>query len=126
MAPCLPACSRLQSWSAFRETHRAGARTLADRLADPNARTEGELIEGFDARERAAEIRRVLAETLTARECAILEARLGLGATDGEGRTLQEIGRALGISRQAVYQAEAAALRKLRDPAARRRFARAG
>jgi len=55
---------------------------------------------------------------LTPRDRAILVARHGL---DGEPpRTLQEIGRSLGLTRQAVQQAEARALRQLRRPALRR------
>ncbi len=55
---------------------------------------------------------------LTPRDRAILVARHGL---DGEPpRTLQEIGRSLGLTRQAVQQAEARALRQLRHPTLRR------
>jgi len=49
---------------------------------------------------------------------ALLAARHGL---DGEPPcTLEEIGRALGLTRQAVQQAEARALARLRHPALRR------
>jgi len=55
---------------------------------------------------------------LAPRERAILAARHGL---DGHPpRTLQEIARALGLSRQAVHQAEARALQRLRTAALRR------
>ncbi len=55
---------------------------------------------------------------LTPRDRAILVARHGL---DGEPpRTLQEIGRSLGLTRQAVRQAEAHALWQLRHPTLRR------
>ena len=55
---------------------------------------------------------------LAPRERAILAARHGL---DGQPpRTLQEIARALGLSRQAVHHAEARALARLRTAALRR------
>jgi len=55
---------------------------------------------------------------LPPRERAILAARHGL---DGQpSRTLQEIARALGLSRQAVHQAKARALARLRTAAQRR------
>ena len=70
-----------------------------------------------NVQELAAAVRAALA-TLPPRERAILAARHGL---DGEPpRTLQEIGRGLGLTRQAVQQAEARALARLRYPALHR------
>jgi len=87
--------------------------TLGDLLPDPTAlQPDAEA----EARELAAAVRAALAG-LTPRDRAILAARHGL---DGETpRTLQEIGRSLGLTRQAVQQAEARALTRLRDPALR-------
>ncbi len=48
------------------------------------------------------------------RERAILEMRFGL--TDGETRTLEEVGQAFGVTRERVRQIESKALRKLRYP----------
>ncbi len=56
--------------------------------------------------------------TLPPRERAILAARHGLDGAPP--RTLQEIGRSLGLTRQAVQQAEARALARLRRPALHR------
>jgi len=88
--------------------------TLGDLLPDPAAPRPDDVAE---AQELAAAVRAALA-TLLPRERAILAARHGL---DGEPpRTLQEIGRGLGLTRQAVQQAEARALARLRDPALHR------
>ena len=88
--------------------------TLGDLLSDPAALRPDDAAE---AQERAAAVRAALA-ALTPHQRAILAARHGL---DGEPpRTLQEIGRALGLTRQAVQQAEARALQQLRQPALRR------
>jgi len=88
--------------------------TLGDLLPDPAVdRPDAEA----EAHALAAAVRTALAG-LTPRDRAILTARHGL---DGEPpRTLQEIGRSLGLTRQAVQQAEARALARLRRPALHR------
>jgi len=53
--------------------------------------------------------------TLSPREAYILRARFGLDT--GEGRTLEDIGRELQLSRERVRQIEGRALEKLRQPA---------
>jgi len=88
--------------------------TLGDLLPDPDADRPDALAE---AHALAAAVRAALA-SLTPRDRAILAARHG---RDGEPpRTLQEIGRSLGLTRQAVQQAEARALARLRRPALHR------
>jgi RNA polymerase primary sigma factor len=52
--------------------------------------------------------------TLTERENKIMQLRFGLG--DGRGRTLEEVGREFGVTRERIRQIEAKALRKLRHP----------
>jgi RNA polymerase primary sigma factor len=52
--------------------------------------------------------------SLTERERAILEMRFGLA--DGQERTLDEIGRMYGVTRERIRQIEAKALRKMRHP----------
>ncbi len=59
-----------------------------------------------------AEIKRVLTETLTGREVAILEQRFGLD--DGEEKTLEEVGREMGVTRERVRQIQEKALGRLR------------
>lgn len=52
---------------------------------------------------------------LPARERRIIQLRYGL--LDGEARTLEEVGRAFGCTRERIRQIEAIALKKLRHPA---------
>ena len=52
--------------------------------------------------------------TLTPRERRVLQLRFGL--LDGEQRTLDEVGRRLGVTRERIRQIESKALRKLREP----------
>jgi len=59
------------------------------------------------------QVREVL-QTLSPRERRILELRFGL--IDHQPRTLEEVGRDFGITRERIRQIEAKALRKLRHP----------
>ena len=52
--------------------------------------------------------------TLNSREKRVLQLRFGL--EDGRGRTLEEVGRKFGVTRERIRQIEAKALRKLRQP----------
>ena len=52
--------------------------------------------------------------TLSEREARVLQLRFGL--EDGRGRTLEEVGRDFGVTRERIRQIEAKALRKLRHP----------
>lgn len=58
-------------------------------------------------------IREVLG-TLSPREAKVLEYRFGL--EDGKQRTLEEVGREFGVTRERIRQIEAKAIRKLRHP----------
>ncbi len=53
-------------------------------------------------------------ESLSERERKVLEMRFGL--SDGQGRTLEEVGAKFGVTRERIRQIEAKALRKLRHP----------
>lgn len=57
---------------------------------------------------------REMLETLSPREAKVLEYRFGL--EDGKQRTLEEVGREFGVTRERIRQIEAKAIRKLRHP----------
>lgn len=60
-----------------------------------------------------AEVKRLL-RTLRSRESRIIEMRFGL--KDGEGQTLEEVGKRYGLSRERIRQIEVNALKKLKHP----------
>jgi RNA polymerase primary sigma factor len=53
-------------------------------------------------------------DSLTDREKRVLELRFGV--EDGRSRTLEEVGKEFGVTRERIRQIEAKALRKLRHP----------
>jgi RNA polymerase primary sigma factor len=59
-------------------------------------------------------------ESLNGRERRVLELRFGLA--DGRARTLEEVGKEFGATRERVRQIEAIALRKLRHPSRSRKL----
>nr|HID13868.1 RNA polymerase sigma factor RpoD [Anaerolineae bacterium] len=63
---------------------------------------------------------RSILDSLSERERAVLEMRFGL--MDGESHTLEEVGRAFGVTRERVRQIESKALRKLRHPGRSRKL----
>jgi RNA polymerase primary sigma factor len=65
------------------------------------------------SRKRRDQIREVL-KVLHPREREILEMRFGLDT--GEERTLEEVGKEFGLTRERIRQIEAKALSKLRHP----------
>ena len=58
--------------------------------------------------------------TLSDREGRVLQLRFGL--EDGRSRTLEEVGREFGVTRERIRQIEAKALRKLRHPTRSRKL----
>lgn len=96
-----------------------GDSTLADIVADDLSRSPSD-----EAEETVfgQALDRSLAERLTPREAEVLRLRYGLG--DNRERTLAEVGKELGISRERARQLEAEAMRKLRrDTSFRRQLA---
>ena len=67
----------------------------------------------FQDRSMIESVKRSLDE-LTPREAQVLRLRYGIGTN--QDHTLEEVGRALGLTRERVRQIEAAAVRKLRQP----------
>lgn len=57
---------------------------------------------------------------LTPREAKVLTLRFGL--EDGRARTLEEVGKKFGVTRERIRQIEAKALRKLRQPSRRKKL----
>jgi RNA polymerase primary sigma factor len=87
------------------EARYALADTLEDYTTPPPSETASQHLLG-------EELHRALA-LLTARERSVIMLRYGIG--DGRSRTLLEVGKELGISRERVRQLEVVALMKLRN-----------
>jgi RNA polymerase primary sigma factor len=94
-----------------------GERALEDFLDDPGATSPGQQVDQHLLRERIGEVLR----SLTPREREVIELRFGL--RDGQPRTLEEVARAYGITRERIRQIEARGLLKLRQPLRRERLA---
>lgn len=91
--------------------------------------TLGDLIEATDAVDphaaaEAGALQRAIAEALeelTPREQRILRMRFGIGGT--ADHTLEEVGKAFGVTRERIRQIEAKAIAKLRQPGRARKLA---
>jgi RNA polymerase primary sigma factor len=94
-----------------------GERALEDFLDDPDATNPGKAVDQHLLRERIAEVLR----SLTPREREVIELRFGL--RDGQPKTLEEVARAYGITRERIRQIEARGLLKLRQPLRSQRLA---
>jgi RNA polymerase primary sigma factor len=84
--------------------------TLADFIPDPHALDADDAAASGMLRDQIA----TALDQLTERERKVLELRYGL--SDGQPRTLEEVGKAFGVTRERVRQIEVKALRKLRHP----------
>ena len=87
-------------------------RPLEEVINDPSAENPGENVDQTLLRERIGEVLR----SLTPREREVIEMRFGL--KDGQPRTLDEVARCYGITRERIRQIEARSLLKLRQPLA--------
>jgi RNA polymerase primary sigma factor len=94
-----------------------GERALEDFLDDPDAVNPGKAVDQHLLRDRIAEVLR----SLTPREREVIELRFGL--KDGQPKTLEEVARAYGITRERIRQIEARGLLKLRQPLRSQRLA---
>jgi RNA polymerase primary sigma factor len=89
---------------------------LGDFIPDDSALAPAEAASQQLLREQVED---VLA-SLTSRERRVLQLRFGL--EDGRSRTLEEVGREFGVTRERIRQIEAKALRKLRHPSRSRKL----
>lgn len=87
-----------------------GERALEDFLKDRCSGTPGEHVDQHLLRERIVEVLKSLAQ----REREVLELRYGL--RDGQPKTLDEVARLFGITRERIRQIEARGITKLRQP----------
>jgi RNA polymerase primary sigma factor len=94
-----------------------GERALGDFLDDPSAANPGQMVDQHLLRERISEVLR----SLTPREREVIELRFGL--RDGQPRTLDEVAKCYGITRERIRQIEARGLIKLRQPIRSQRLA---
>ena len=68
----------------------------------------------FDRKQNRETILKAMKEKLSHREYIVVVLRFGL--KDGQPRTLEQVGRVMGVTRERIRQIEAKALRKLRKP----------
>ena len=89
---------------------------LGDFIEDRNAPAPADAASFQLLKEQVSEV----LDTLTDREGRVLKLRFGL--EDGRSRTLEEVGREFGVTRERIRQIEAKALRKLRHPTRSRKL----
>ncbi len=92
-------------------------RALSEFINDRSVVNPGENVDSTLLKERIAEVLR----SLTPREREVIELRFGL--KDGQPRTLDEVARCYGITRERIRQIEARSLLKLRQPKRSQRLA---
>ncbi|MCI8466511.1 MAG: RNA polymerase sigma factor RpoD [Lachnospiraceae bacterium] len=89
---------------------------LSDFIQDDRVMVPAEAADFSMLQEQLGEV----LHTLTDRERQVLCMRFGL--LDGEGRTLEEVGKEFNVTRERIRQIEAKALRKLRHPSRSRKL----
>src|SRR5262249_25969780 len=87
-----------------------GERALEDFLRDHSDANPGERVDQVLLRDRIGEV----LKSLSPREREVIELRFGL--TDGLPKTLDEVARRYGITRERIRQIESRGLLKLRQP----------
>jgi len=90
----------------------SGDTELGDFIADTHF-TDEDAVSNVQVEARNQALQAVL-QTLSAREAGIVKLRFGL--TDGQPRTLDEIGKVYGVTRERIRQLESLAMSKLRHP----------
>ena len=93
-----------------------GERLLEDFLSDRSTVNAGERVDRHLLQERIVEVLKSLAP----REREVIELRFGL--KDGHPKTLDEVAKVYGITRERIRQIEARGLLKLRQPPRSRRL----
>jgi RNA polymerase primary sigma factor len=88
---------------------RGGVEPLGEQLVDP---ADLDIIERIASAQLTAQIHDVL-DTFSEREAAVIAMRFGL--TDGESKTLDEIGKVYGVTRERIRQIERKTMDKLKE-----------
>lgn len=83
---------------------------LGDFIPDENAEEPAEAASFSMLKEQISDV----LDTLTPREKKVIELRFGM--IGGKSRTLEEVGKEFGVTRERIRQIEAKAIRKLRHP----------
>lgn len=94
--------------TAYNDSHEKAV--LAEFIEDEKTATPDEMVVNEDVREQLEELLLNLSE----REENVLRFRFGLD--DGKARTLEDIGKIFGVTRERVRQIETKALKRLRNP----------
>ncbi|WP_353711468.1 sigma-70 family RNA polymerase sigma factor [Arthrobacter sp. K5] len=89
---------------------RGGLEPLAEQLVDP---LDVDVVEGIAKEQLTVQIHTIL-DTFTEREAGVIAMRFGL--TDGEHKTLDEIGKIYGVTRERIRQIEKKTMDLLKDP----------
>ncbi len=89
---------------------------FGDFIEDKSSESPSEMASQSMLKERLREV----LNTLTIREREVLDMRFGL--SDGYPKTLEDVGKAFGVTRERIRQIEAKALKKLRHPNRRKKL----